>query len=236
VAREAADMIMLEHDLAVLHEGVKEGRRTYANIMKYIMMGTSSNFGNMLSMAAATLFLPFLPMLPSQILLNNMLYDISEIPIPTDRVDAEDVSRPPRWDMKFIRDFMWKLGIVSSLFDLFTFWVLLQILKADEALFHTGWFVESLATQILVIFVIRTRGNPFRSRAGMALTITSVAVVACAALLPLTALGSKLGFVALPPQFYLILAFITTAYLALAQWVKTRFYRTRDHGGRSAGL
>ena len=225
VAREAADMILLEHDLRVLHEGVVEGRRTFANIMKYVMMGTSSNFGNMFSMAGAALFLPFLPMLPPQILLNNMLYDLSEVPIPTDRVDDSEVARPRRWDVRFIRDFMWVMGPVSSLFDFVTFWVLLQMLHAGEALFRTGWFVESLATQVLVIFVIRTRGNPLASRPGRALALTSLAVVIAAAALPFTPAGPYLGFVAPPAEFYPILVALVAGYLVLAQLVKTRFYR-----------
>ncbi|HEY4565062.1 MAG TPA: magnesium-translocating P-type ATPase, partial [Thermoanaerobaculia bacterium] len=155
VAKAAADMILLEEDLGVLHDGILEGRRTFGNIMKYIMMGTSSNFGNMFSMAGAALFLPFLPMRPVQILLNNFLYDVSEVPIPLDSVDADFIRRPRRWDMRLIRDFMLVVGPVSSLFDFLTFWVLLRVLHAGEALFQTGWFVESLATQVLVIFVIR---------------------------------------------------------------------------------
>ncbi len=164
VAKAAADMIMLREDLNVLHAGVQEGRRTFANIMKYIMMGTSSNFGNMFSMAGATLFLPFLPMLPSQILLNNLLYDVSELPIPMDNVDNAYLTHPRHWDTAFIRNFMWVVGPVSSVFDFLTFFILLKVFGAGEALFHTGWFIESIATQVLVIFVIRTRGSPFKSR------------------------------------------------------------------------
>ncbi len=164
VAKDAADMIMLERDLNVIAEGVIEGRRTFGNIMKYIMMGTSSNFGNMFSMAGASIFLPFLPMLPVQILLNNLLYDVSEIPIPMDTVDEEYLVRPRHWDMRLIRNFMLILGPVSSVFDFLTFYVMLKILHAGEALFHTGWFIESMATQVLVIFIIRTQRNPLKSR------------------------------------------------------------------------
>ena len=160
VAKEAADMILLKHDLHVVHAAVLEGRRTFGNIMKYIMMGTSSNFGNMFSMACAVLFLPFLPMLPSQILLNNVLYDISEIPIPLDEVDAEEMLVPRTLDLNFIQKFMLAIGPISSAFDFLTFYIMLVVLQADEKLFHTGWFVESLCTQVLVIFIIRTRGNP----------------------------------------------------------------------------
>jgi len=230
VAREAADMILQKPDLAVLHEGVLEGRRTFANIMKYVMMATSSNFGNMFSMAGAALFLPFLPMLPSQILLNNMLYDLSEVPIPTDRVDEDELARPRTWDMKFVRDFMWTMGPVSSLFDFATFAVLLLVLNAGETLFQTGWFIESMATQVLVIFVIRTRGRPWSSPPSPALALTSVAVVALAALLPLTPLGTHFGFVAPPPMFYVIVLGMTLAYLLVAEIVKRAFLRWHSAG------
>jgi len=224
VAKEAADMILLRRDLGVLHSGVIEGRRTFGNIMKYIMMGTSSNFGNMFSMAGASLFLPFLPMLPAQILLNNMLYDVSEVPIPMDHVDHEDLLKPHAWDMRFIRDFMLVVGPVSSLFDFLTFYVLIAVFHADQALFQTGWFIESLATQVLVIFVIRTRGNPLKSRAHPLLTATSLAVVCIAVLLPFTPVGSGFGFVAPPLKFLIILPAMTIAYLLMVEFVKRRFY------------
>jgi Mg2+-importing ATPase len=224
VAKAAANMILLEKDLAVLAEGVREGRRTFANIMKYVMMGTSSNFGNMFSMAGAVLFLPFLPMLPVQILLNNLLYDISEIAIPLDRVDEEMVERPRRWDIRFVRDFMIVLGSVSSLFDFLTFGLLLRAFGADEAMFHTGWFVESLMTQILVIFVIRTHGNPLASRPHRLLAATSLAAVAAAIVLPYSPLAGWLGFVPLPPALIAALAAMTGAYLLAVQGVKRWFY------------
>jgi len=205
---------------------VLEGRRTFANVMKYLLMGTSSNFGNMFSMAGASLFLPFLPMLPTQILLNNMLYDISEIAIPLDRVDANEVARPRVWNMKFIRNFMWAVGPVSSLFDFLTFYVLLKVLSADAPLFHTGWFIESLATQVLVIFVIRTRLNPFASRPHPLLTASSLLVVAIAVLLPFTPLGPVLGFVAPPVRFFVILSGMVVSYLILVQLIKQWFFRT----------
>jgi P-type Mg2+ transporter len=225
VAQEAASLILLEHDLSVLHEGVIEGRRTFGNIMKYIMMGTSSNFGNMFSMAGASLVLPFLPMLPLQILLNNFLYDISEVPIPLDKVDDDYLSRPHHWDMNFIRNFMLVVGPVSSLFDFLTFYVLLAVFAADEALFHTGWFIESLATQVLVIFVIRTRGNPLKSHPSRLLAFTSLAVVFTAAILPLTPLGVPLGFVSVPGEFYLMVAGMVVLYLWIVERVKRWFYR-----------
>jgi Mg2+-importing ATPase len=228
VAREAADLILLEPDLGVLASGVLEGRRTLGNIMKYVLMGTSSNFGNMMSMAASSVVLPFLPMLPVQILVNNFLYDVSEVPIPMDEVDAEYIERPHRWDMGFIRTFMLIIGPVSSLFDFLTFSLLLGVLGAGEALFHTGWFIESLATQVLVIFVIRTRGNPFRSRPSRVLAVTALAVVATAVALPFTALGGRLGFVAPPPAFFGLLVGLVAVYLAAVEAVKRWFYRRLD--------
>jgi P-type Mg2+ transporter len=225
VAKEAADLILLERDLNVLYQGVREGRRTFGNIMKYLMMGTSSNFGNMFSMAGASLLLPFLPMLPVQVLLNNFLYDLSEIPIPMDEVDEEYVDRPRRWDVGFIRKFMLTLGPVSSVFDFLTFFVMLHVFRAGEALFHTGWFLESLATQILVIFVIRTRRSPFRSRPSALLAIASLGVVAVTLLLPYTGLGARVGLVPLPADFFLVLLGMVAVYLVAAEGAKRWFFR-----------
>ncbi len=225
VAREAADLILLEADLGVLCQGVLEGRRTQGNILKYVMMATSSNFGNMFSMAGASLILPFLPMLPGQVLLNNFLYDLSEVAIPMDGVDAAELRRPRRWDIRFIRSFMLSVGPVSSIFDFLTFYLMLRVFHAGEALFHTGWFVESLATQVLVIFVIRTQGNPFRSRPSTLLTVTSLSAVLIGALLPFTVLGTRLGFVPLPWGFFLVLAAMVVAYLAGVEVVKRWFFR-----------
>ena len=234
VAKEAADIILLKHDLHVLQAGVVEGRRTFGNIMKYLMMGTSSNFGNMFSMAGAALFLPFLPMLPTQILLNNILYDVSETPIPLDQVDAVEIRTPRALDMNFIRNFMLVIGPVSSLFDFLTFYVLLVVLQASERLFQTGWFIESLCTQVLVIFVIRTRGSPLKSRPHPLLAATSLAVVALAAVLPLTPLGVHFGFVPPPPAFYVILGGMVVAYLCIVELAKRAFYRwaVKSHPAR----
>ncbi|MBD3812577.1 MAG: magnesium-translocating P-type ATPase [Betaproteobacteria bacterium] len=233
VAKEAADLVLLEHDLNVLQDGVREGRRTFGNVTKYIMMGTSSNFGNMFSMAGGTLFLPFLPMLPIQILLNNFLYDLSEIAIPLDRVDEVTLARPRVWDMHFVRNFMLTLGPVSSVFDFLTFFVMLKVFQANEALFHTGWFIESIATQVLVIFIIRTRGSPLASRPNVWLVTLSLAVVGVAALLPWLPFAGELGFVAPPPAFYAVLAGIVAAYLAAMLWAKQMFYRHWErHSGR----
>jgi len=228
VAKAAADMILLEQDLSVVHAGVLEGRRTFGNILKYIMMGTSSNFGNMFSMAGAALFLPFLPMLPTQILLNNILYDISEVPIPLDAVDAIEMATPQTLDLHFIRNFMLVIGSVSSLFDFLTFYVLLEFLHADEKLFQTGWFVESLCTQVLVIFVIRTRGWPFNSKPHPVLVTTSLAVVFIAIILPLTPIGAYFGFVSPPVFFYVVLFGLVATYLIVVQWMKYLFYKHFD--------
>jgi Mg2+-importing ATPase len=190
--------------------------------MKYLLMGTSSNFGNMFSMAAASVFLPFLPMLPTQILLNNLLYDVAQIAIPTDRVDRSYLSRPQRWDIRLIRDFMLLVGPVSSIFDFLTFYGLLRVLHASEVLFHTGWFVESLATQTLVLFVIRTMGNPLRSRPSRALTATTLIVTGIGVMLPASPLAPMLGLTVPPPIYFGFLVPTTATYLALVQVVKRR--------------
>jgi Mg2+-importing ATPase len=225
VAKESAEVILLEPGLRVLHDGILEGRQAFGNVMKYLLMGTSSNFGNMLSMAAATAFLPFLPMRPTQILLNNLLYDLAQLPIPTDRVDPDYLRKPRRWDIGLIRRFMLLIGPLSSLFDFLTFWVLLRLFRAGEALFQTGWFVESLATQTLVLFVIRTGGNPFRSRPSRPLTVTVLAVAGVALLLPYTPLAGPLGFVPLPASYLAFVAAGTAAYLALVEASKRLLLR-----------
>ncbi len=227
VAKDAAKIILLEKDLGVLNDGVVEGRRCFANIMKYIIMGTSSNFGNMFSMAAASLFLPFLPMLPTQILLNNFLYDSSQVSIPGDNVDPALLRRPKRWQIGFILRFMTIIGPLSSIYDFLTFGILFWGFHAstNAALFHTGWFVESLATQTLVVFVIRTAGNPFKSRPSRSLLASVLAVVALAAVLPYTPLGDLLQFVPLPGALLAAIAALALTYLLLVQGVKTWFYR-----------
>lgn len=224
VAKAAADVILLNHDLRVLHRAVIEGRRTFGNIMKYIMMGTSSNFGNMFSMAGAAVFLSFLPMLPTQILLNNILYDLSELAIPFDFVDQSELSKPHQLDIQQVKHFMWIMGPISSVFDFLTFGLLIWIFEANEALFQTGWFVESMCTQIMVIFVIRTRGNPLKSRAHPLLTMTSVAVALLAIVLPYTAIGSYFGFVPLPSSYLVWLSLLVLTYLLGVQVIKQRFF------------
>ncbi len=193
--------------------------------MKYVLMGTSSNFGNMVSMAVAIAFLPFLPMLPTQILLNNFLYDLAQVSIPTDNVDEGYVVKPQRWDAGLIRRFMLVIGPLSSIYDFLTFAVLLSVFHAGAALFHTGWFVESLATQTLVLFVIRTAGNPLKSRPSAPLALTMLGVVAIAVALPFTPLARPLGFVPLPGVFFAFLAAVTVTYLALVELVKRRLMR-----------
>ena len=225
VAREAADVVLLEKSLGVLAEGVVEGRRIFANTMKYVLMGTSSNFGNMFSAAGASLFLSFLPMLPSQILLNNLLYDVSELTIPTDRVDEELLRRPGHWDIGFIRRFMAFFGPISSLYDFGTFAVMLLVFHAHGPLFRSGWFVESLATQSLVVFLIRTRRVPFfSSRPSRPLFATTVAVVAVGIAIPYSPVAHVLGFQPLPVLFLAILGGMTATYLGLVELGKARFF------------
>ncbi|MFL5345120.1 MAG: magnesium-translocating P-type ATPase [Hyalangium sp.] len=225
VAREAADLLLLEQDLAVLHEGVLEGRRTFGNVMKYIRMGTSSNFGNMLSMAGASMLLPFLPMRPIQILLNNLLYDVSELAIPLDEVDPEQLARPPRWDLRSVQRFMAVFGVLSSLFDAATFAVLLLLFQARAALFQTAWFMESLTTQVLVIFIIRTRRNPLRSRPSRWLLLSSLGAMAVANAVPFTPLGAWFGFVPPPALLLLALAGLVALYLLSATVLHRAFSR-----------
>ena len=223
VAKAAADLVLLEHDLGVVHQGVMEGRRTVANVSKYILMGSSSNLGNMFSMAGAALFLPFLPMLPTQVLLNNLLYDLSEIGVPFDNVDDEAVQRPVHWDIGAIERFMLILGPLSSLFDLLTFYVLLKWFGLGEASFQTGWFLESLVTQSLVVLVIRTRGRPWQSKPHPLLAFLSVGVVVAGCVIALTPLGHMFGFVPLPAGFLLFLVLATGTYLVVIDVAK-RFY------------
>jgi len=225
VAKEAADIILLHKDLNVLQQGVLEGRKTFGNTMKYIRMGTSSNFGNMLSVAGASLFLPFLPMLPIQILLNNLLYDLSELTIPTDNVDQEYIETPKRLNVSLIRKYMIFLGPISSIFDFLTFFVMLSIFNATGSLFQTAWFLESISTQTLVIFVIRTRETPFyKSKPSRLLLLSSLGILVFAFVLPFTQLGKLFEFVSLPITFFVILAGMIIAYLLLVEVVKKWFY------------
>ena len=231
VARSAADIILLEPSLAAISQGVTEGRRTFANTLKYIRMGTSSNFGNMLSMAGAALVIrSFLPMTPGQILLNNLIYDASQTAIPSDNVDADVEAEPARWDVHAIERFMVVFGPISSIFDYLTFGLLLLMLGNNADSFHTGWFVESLFTQILVVLAIRTRRSPFwLSRPSKQLAAAIVAALAAAVIIPLSPLGSIIGFGGLPWQFWPLLGAIVVAYLTLVEIVK-RIFDAREYG------
>jgi Mg2+-importing ATPase len=229
VAKDAADIILLDKSLDILADGIQGGRRIFANTIKYVMMGTSSNFGNMFSAAGASALLSFLPMLPSQILLNNLLYDASQLTIPTDRVDEEQLRRPSHWDIGFIRRFMLFFGPISSVFDFLTFAVLLGLLHAGPDEFRTGWFVESLATQTLIVFAIRTRRTPFwRSRPSLPLLVGVLAVVAVGVVLPLSPLAGLLGFTPLPAAYFWALTAMVVAYLALIEVGKTWFYAAAE--------
>ncbi len=226
VARDAADIILTKSGLHVLHRGIREGRKAFGNVMKYLFMGTSSNFGNMFSMAAASLFLPFLPMLPTQILLNNLLYDLAQISIPSDNVDAGYLKRPHRWNFSLIRSFMIFIGPVSSIYDFLTFYVLLRVFHATEVQFHTGWFVESLATQTLVLFVIRTMGSPLRSRPSLLLAATTGTVAALALVFPYLPFAGLFGFSTLPLSYLGYVMGATLTYLVLVEFVKRIIFRT----------
>jgi P-type Mg2+ transporter len=226
VAKDAADVVLLDKDLGVLAEGVMEGRRIFANTMKYVLMATSSNFGNMFSAAGASAFLTFLPMLPSQILLNNLLYNAGQLVIPTDHVDTEALARPAAWDLAYIRRFMSIFGPISSIFDFTTFWIMLGVLHAGHVEFRTGWFVESLATQTLVVFVIRTRRVPFfHSRPSTAMILVPTGAALVGALLPYTGLSHLFGFTPLPTRFFLLLFAMVVVYLVLVEVAKTLFFR-----------
>jgi len=225
VAKDAADIVLGERTLQVLHDGIVEGRKAFANVMKYLLMGTSSNFGNMFSMAGGVLFLPFLPMRPTQIILNNFLYDLAQITIPTDNVDPAFVRAPQRWNIGTIQRFMLTIGPISSIYDALTFWALLSVFHASAPLFQTGWFVESLATQTLVLFVIRTAGHPLSNRPSAPLAVTTIGVVLVGLALPWSPLAARLGFVPLPAGFFAFLAGATLTYLAIVEAAKRRLFR-----------
>ena len=226
VAKEAADIVLTQKDLAVLKDGVIEGRRVFANTMKYIMMGLSSNFGNMFSAAGAVMFLPFLPALPTQLLLNNFLYDMSQVTISTDNVDKDWLDKPRRWNLEFIKKFMYFFGSISSIFDFLTFFILFSLFSASEPMFQTGWFMESIATQVLVVYVIRTRGIPFiQSWPGKYLFASTIASVAIAWAIPYTALGRFFKFQPLPLELVAIILAIVIGYLTLAEFAKRYFYK-----------
>jgi P-type Mg2+ transporter len=224
VAKDAADIVLLEKNLSVLIQGVREGRTTFSNTLKYVFMATSANFGNMFSMAGASLFLPFLPLLPKQILLTNLLTDIPEMTIATDSVDPELIDRPRRWDIAFIRKFMLTFGLVSSVFDYLTFGALLWILDASPEQFRTGWFIESVISASAIVLVIRTRRPFFSSTPGRALTLATLAVAAITLLLPLLPIAAPLGLTPMPLSFLLLLAAILAGYILTAELAKKYFY------------
>ncbi len=226
VAKDSASVVLLQKSLHVIADGIEEGRRTFANTIKYILMSTSSNFGNMFSAAGASFFLPFLPMTPVQILLTNGLYDISQLSIPTDNVDPESLVRPRHWDVKFIKNYMLFFGPLSSIFDFITFGIMIFLFHARGPLFQTGWFVESVATEILVVFVIRTARTPFfLSRPSKLLLITCLAMVGTGLVLPFTPLASHLGFLAPPPLYFVILIILVATYVFLVEMVKNIFLK-----------
>jgi Mg2+-importing ATPase len=220
-----ADFVLLERDLDVIRGGIEEGRRTFANTLKYVLTTTSANLGNMVSMAAASLFLPFLPLTAGQILLNNFVSDIPAIGIAGDAVDPELVARPRRWDMRFIARFMIEFGVLSSVFDLLTFAFLLGVMRTPSATFRTAWFVESLLTELVIALVVRTRRLFFRSRPGAVLLYSTLALIALTFALPYLPFVGLLGFVPLPPAIVAVLAVIATAYVVAAELTKSWFYR-----------
>lgn len=223
VAKEAADIILLDQDLSVIQKGIREGRQAVINTRKYILMGSSSNFGNMFSMAGASFMLPFLPMLPIQILLNNLLYDFSQTVLPFDRVDADDLKAPIHWDINRIKRFMLIVGPASSIFDFITFFVMLTLFKRNEVLFHSGWFVESLLTQVLIIFAIRTRKLMFRSAPHPYVTVMALSIAGLAILIPYTNIGAWFHLSPLPWVFLVYLVVVVGAYFTLVETVKIIF-------------
>ena len=224
VAKEAADIVLLEKDLSVLVQGVKAGRMTFANTLKYVFMATSANFGNMFSMAGASLFLPFLPLLPKQILLTNLMTDFPEMAIATDSVDSEMVEQPRRWDIKFIRKFMLAFGLLSSVFDYLTFGCLLLVLHSTVDQFRTGWFMESVASASLIVLVIRSRRPFFKSKPGKYLLLATLVIVVVTLLLPISPLAGLLEFEPLPLSFLLMLGAILLIYIVAAELLKKAFY------------
>jgi Mg2+-importing ATPase len=236
VAKDAADFVLLRKDLAILRKGIDEGRMTFSNTLKYILTTISANFGNMFSMAVASVFLPFLPLLASQILLNNFLSDIPATAIAGDRVDPEWVARPHRWDTVFIRDYMVLFGLLSSLFDLMTFGTLLWVFQSATETFRTGWFVESLLTELVIALVVRTRRPFYRSRPGNWLLIATAVVMAVALLLPYLPFSSIFGFVPLPAPLLLAMIALTVAYVFAVEMAKKWFYSRPAMQTGSGGL
>jgi len=236
VAKDASDLILLEQDLDILREGIDEGRRTFANTLKYILTTISANFGNMFSMAIASMFLPFLPLLASQILLNNFLSDIPGMTIASDNVDPEWVEKLRRWDNKFISRYMVLFGFVSSLFDFLTFGILLYVFNASENEFRTGWFIESLLTELVIALVVRTRRVCFRSRPGNLLLGSTIVVIAITLILPYLPFRSVMGFVPLPAGLMATLIMLTLVYVCVVELAKKYFYSHAENSGLSVSL
>ncbi|MCA9165783.1 MAG: HAD-IC family P-type ATPase, partial [Planctomycetales bacterium] len=232
VAKQAADIVLLKSDLGVLADGVRAGRRTFANTMKYVFMATSANFGNMFSMAGASVMLPFLPLLPKQILLLNLLTDLPEMTIAQDSVDEEMAMRPQRWNIGFIRRFMLVFGSLSSAFDFLMFGVLLLVFHAEAGAFRTAWFVESVVSATLVVLVVRTRRPLIRSLPSKLLVIATTMTVAIAVALPWAPWAKVLGFEPVRPSLAAVVALIVTCYVVSAEFVKARFYRALSKPAR----
>jgi Mg2+-importing ATPase len=225
VAKESAAIVLLDKDLRVLLDGVREGRRTFANTMKYVRLTTSASFGNVLSMAIASVLLPFLPLLPAQILLINFLTDLPATAIATDSVDPEQLATPRTWNIRFVRDFMIVFGVISTAFDILTFATLRLGFNAGESLFQSGWFVESVATELAVLFVLRTRRPFFRSGPGRLLVLSSIGLAIVTLGIPFSPVAALLGLTAIQPALLLALAGITFLYVVVTDIAKTRFYR-----------
>jgi Mg2+-importing ATPase len=225
VAKEAADIVLLETDLNVLLSGIREGRITFANTIKYVFMATSANFGNMFSMAGASLFLPFLPLLPKQILLTNLLTDFPEMTIATDSVDADWIEKPRRWDIKFIRKFMMIFGVISSIFDYLTFGILLWLLDANVDQFRTGWFLESVISAVLILLVVRTRKPFYKSKPGKFLLLTTMMIIIFTLIIPVSPLLNLFEFISLPLIFIPFIAIVITFYIFSAEVAKKFFYK-----------
>jgi Mg2+-importing ATPase len=225
IAKESASIILTRKSLSDLKEGVIDGRKIFGNTMKYMMMATSSNFGNIFTVSVTSLFLPFLPILPAEILFSNLIYDASQVTIPSDNVDKDWISSPKKWDVAFLRKFMYIFGPLSSIFDFITFAILLFLIKVSVPVFQTTWFLESFATQILVFHIIRTKGSIFKSRASIPLIITTVASVIICWIIPFTYLGTLLGFVPVPLYLFPIIISINVVYFACVEVVKKQFYK-----------
>jgi P-type Mg2+ transporter len=225
VAKESADIVLLDKNLNVLIAGVKEGRKTFSNTMKYIFMATSANFGNMFSMAGISLFLPFLPLLPMQILLTNLLTDLPEMTIATDNVEEAEVLKPRRWDLKFVKRFMITFGLLSAVFDFVTFGILIQILKANEFEFRTGWFMESVISASAVVLIVRTHKSIFKSRPGKYLLISVIIIILLTLLLPYSPIAKIMGFTPLSFYYLMMVVLVVISYLICTELLKKIFYK-----------